>query len=259
MTGFQALFLALIQGLTEFLPISSSGHLVFFQKLFRLSSPPISFDIWLHFGTLGSILFFFRTEIKMLVQNWREHRKTWELLFWGSVPVAIFGYFFNRQIENVFDSLAVVGVAWILFGILLLSVWKTSRFQATKKSFLQTRWIDGIFIGFFQALALFPGISRSGSTITAGLWRRFSQEQAFEFSFLLAIPAILGAVVLELNEIVLGEISFFEDILAMLVAGIVGYFSLLFLQKALRSDKFYLFGFYCLAIGLVSLLVGFTL
>ena len=255
MTFLQSVFLAVIQGLTEFLPVSSSGHLVFFQKILGIVQPPVFFDILLHLGTLGAIVVFFRKEIRDLLFHWQRQLKTWLFLFLGSIPATLAGFFFNSKIELFFNSLWLVGIAWVIFGSWLLL---TSKLTKGKKTRSMT-WKDSLFIGIFQALALLPGISRSGSTISAGLIRQQPRESAFRFSFLLAIPAILGATVLEMKEVGLKEAFSPVAFLSMLIAGVVGYLTLVLLQKALRSEKFYLFGFYCLAIGTLALLLAFNL
>ena len=254
MTLFQTLFLALVQGITEFLPISSSGHLVLFQKLFRMTKAPVLFDVLLHLGTLGAILVFFRQEIVSLTKDWRKEKKIWVLIIIGSVPVAIFGFFLNSKIEEIFISLTLVGIMWIVSGLLLLlaRLVKVGNKSLEKKNF---RTLDALVIGLFQAAALFPGISRSGATIIGGKIRHFTPEAAFLFSFLLAIPAILGATIFELKD---GSeaINPVYGVIAIVVAGIVGYFTLGLLQRILKSNKFGSFGFYCLAVGFLALLLG---
>ncbi len=253
MSLLETLFLATIQGLTEFLPISSSGHLVLFQKILGIVRPPIFFDIWLHLGTLGSIVVFFRKEISDLLLHWQRQVKTWLFLLLGSIPVALAGFFFNSKVELAFNSLWLVGIAWVIFGGWLLL---TTKVRAGNESRPMT-WKDSLFIGTFQALALLPGISRSGSTISAGLLRQLPRESVFHFSFLLAIPAILGATVLEMKGVNLEEAFSPVAFLSILVAGLTGYLTLVFLQKTLRGGKFYLFGFYCLVIGILALLLAF--
>jgi len=248
----QTFFLAVIQGLTEFLPISSSGHLVLFQKLFSLTSPPVFFDILLHLGTLGSILVFFRKDIKELVIHWNKNLQIWLLIILGTLPAAFLGFWLNSKINALFNSLTLVAMAWIIFGLFLLL---TAKLKTGQKEIV---WRDALFIGLAQAVALFPGVSRSGSTISAALARKVSHEKAFQFSFLLAIPAILGATILEVKESNLSAALAPGSILAMLVAGVIGYLALTVLQKVLKSKKFYLFGYYCLALGFFSLIISLS-
>lgn len=254
MTLFQSIILAIVQGITEFLPISSSGHLVLFQKLFRVTEAPVLFDVLLHLGTLGAILVFFRQEIISLVKDWRKEKKVWVLIIIGSVPAAILGFFLNSEIEEIFNSLTLVGIMWIVFGLLLLL---TRWIKVGSKSLEEKNFgiVDALVIGLFQAAALFPGISRSGTTIIGGKIRRFTPETAFLFSFLLAIPAISGATILKLKD-GNGAVNPVYGVIAIAVAGVVGYFSLGLLQRTLKSNKFYSFGFYCLAAGFLALLLG---
>lgn len=253
MTLIQAIFLAVVQGVTEFLPISSSGHLVLFQKIFHLTEPPVFFDILLHLGTLVAILVFFRKELWLLVKDWKSRKNQWVFLIIGSIPAAFFGFLLNHKIVAIFDSLKLVSVMWVGFGILLLATKALKGKEETLNS-KKVTWKDALVVGLFQALALFPGVSRSGSTIVGGLWRKFSKETAFYFSFLLSIPAILGAVLLKLTDGSVEGINLGTGVVAMLIAGLIGYFSLKFLEKILKSDKLYLFGFYCLILGIFVLL-----
>jgi len=247
MSYSQAIFLAIIQGLTEFLPVSSSGHLVIFQKLFNLAEPPVLFDVLVHVGTLGAILVYFR---KALI---KVSRKTIWLIIIGTIPAAIVGLFLQSYISQIFNSLKLVGVSLLVTaGLLLLS----QRFKSLNRRFNSVKWQDAIFVGCFQALAIIPGISRSGSTIVSSLWRKFDRKTAFQFSFYLAIPAILGALVLQTPDLVYSPCGYLgQGILGMLIAGLVGYGALKLLEKTLLSAKFWLFGIYCLVLGIVILLI----
>lgn len=254
MTLFQAIFLAIVQGITEFLPISSSGHLVLFQKLFGLSSPPVLFDVFLHLGTLMATLVFFRKELWLLVKEWKGKKNQWMFLIIGSVPAAFFGFWLNSKTDRIFDSLGLTGIMWIFFGILLISTRWLTKGKSLQKKATDIKWTDAIIIGLFQAVALFPGVSRSGSTIIGGMFRNFSRENAFFLSFLLSIPAVLGAVTLKFVDGSVGKVSLGMGMVSIIIAGLVGYFSLKFLEKTLRSDKFYLFGFYSLILGTIVFL-----
>lgn len=256
MTFFIAVFLAVIQGVTEFLPVSSSGHLVLFQKLFQISSPPVLFDVLLHLGTLVAIVFFLRKEIMLLIKEWRKRKNEWLFLIIGTFPAAIFGFFLNSKIDAIFNSLALVGFMWILFGTLLLSTHFLIDKKALQRKSTSVDGKDGLIIGLFQALALFPGISRSGSTIIGSMFRKFSRENAFTLSFLLSIPAVLGATVLKLKDGNLDGLGLETGLISIIVAGVVGFFSLKLLKKVLNSDKFYLFGFYCLILGFTVVLIN---
>lgn len=251
----QAIFLVIIQGLTEFLPISSSGHLVIFQKLFNLE-PPVLFDVLVHVGTLGSVIFFFRKKLVQIVKGLaQKNREAWKI-FWllviGTMPAVIVGFFSEPYLNQIFDSFNLVGFTLIVTaGLLFLS----KSFTSTKRRFNQIKWLDALWVGVFQALAILPGISRSGSTVVSGLWRKFDRETAFRFSFYLAIPAILGALVLQLPELLYSTCTYFyQGIVGMFIAGIVGYGALVILKKILVSNKLWIFGIYCLFLsGLIFL------
>lgn len=247
MSYFQAIILAIVQGLTEFLPISSSGHLVIFQKIFDLKEPPVLFDILVHVGTLGAILVYFRNELIKISQ------KTIWLIIIGTIPAVVVGLFLENYINQIFNSLELVGITLLVTGGLLLS---TKKLKSFNRRFNQLKWQDSLFVGLFQALAILPGISRSGATIVSGLWRKIDRETAFQFSFYLAIPAILGALVLQIPNLIYSPCNYFhQGILAMIIAGVVGYGALKILEKSLLSAKFWLLGFYCLFVGLIILFV----
>lgn len=252
MSFFQSIFLAVVQGITEFLPISSSGHLIFFQKLFGIASPPVLFDVLLHFGTLGAILIYFRKEIILLFKECKKNINTWRLIIIGTIPAVILGLCINNMIEEVFNSIKLVGVMWLVMGTMLLLIKRVSQ-ENRKEELGNVKNKDALVVGIFQAFALLPGISRAGSTIFGGLLRKLNPKTAFTFSFLLAIPAILGATVLQLISNKSNKADLLNGLLPMFVAGLVGFYSLKFLQKTLISRKFYLFGFYCLFLGVIVL------
>ena len=257
MDAKRVIILAVVQGLTEFLPVSSSGHLVVLQKIFGFSQAPVLFDILLHVGTLGAIVFYFRSELAQilsgLAQKKKESVNTLMLILIGTIPAAIVGILFQKQIELTFDSLKIVGMAFLITAVFLFS---TKLRKNQNRQFNQLKWQDAIFVGIFQGLAILPGISRSGSTITAGLWRGVGRETAFTFSFYLAIPAILGALILKSSELlVYSSTEIIWGLTGMVIAGIVGFFTLRILEKTLKSTRFFWFGIYCLVLGIIVLLV----
>ena len=245
MSYLQAVFLAMVQGLTEFLPVSSSGHLVIFQKLLGLE-PPVLFDVLVHVGTLGAVVVYFRKELFKL------SRQTIWLVVIGTVPAVVVGLLLQPYLVQIFDSLRSIGMALLITaGLLFLS----QGFKPLNKGFKQMGWSDGVLVGLFQALAILPGVSRSGVTIAVGLSRKLKRETAFRFSFFLAIPAILGALFLQMPTLILSPCGYLgQAILGMVVAGIVGYISLKILENFLLKAKFWVFGFYCLCLGIGILL-----
>lgn len=251
MTFFQAIFLAFVQGLTEFLPLSSSGHLVLFQKLFGLE-PPILFDILVHVGTLGAVFLFFRQELKSLTMAFfkkeKEAIKLVSFVVLGTLPAALVGFWLKSFLEVVFNSLRLLGFTYLFTSLFLFS---TKLVKEKKKSLKSLTWFDAGLIGLFQALALLPGVSRSGVTVSAALWRKAKPQTAFRFSFYLAIPAVLGALVLELPALFNSSAAFWQQgILGMFIAGGVGFVSLKLLDLVMKGWRFWLFGFYCLFLGI---------
>ncbi len=256
MNFWQTIFLAFLQGVTEFLPISSSGHLAVFQKLFNLGTPVI-FDIFVHLGTLLAIVFFFRQKLgKILKGLFIKEKDSWKI-FWflvvGSLPALLVGLFLQKHIELIFNSLRLIAFSFLLTGVLLIST-KFLKVKRKKKLF-SLKWLDALFVGLFQALAILPGVSRSGSTIAGGLMRNFKQETAFQYSFFLAIPAILGALALQIPDLKNQSFLFLsQSFLGMLVAFGVGFFALKILKKVLLNSQFWLFGFYCFLVGFLLFL-----
>lgn len=248
MSIYQAVFLAIIQGLTEFLPVSSSGHLVIFQKTFGFEEPPLFFDILVHVGTLGAILVFFRDKRFALLKN----KKLLLLLFLGTLPVCLLALILEGLINQIFNSFKLVGFSYLMMALILFS---THFLKKQAKKIKDLSLLDVLIVGIFQALAILPGVSRSGATISAGLWRGLKKDSAFDFSFFLGILAISGAFVFKIGELttLVSPNGLVNGLLGMIVAGIIGYFSLKMLEGIVKKGKLYLFGFYCLAIGLLVL------
>lgn len=267
----QVIILGILQGITEFLPISSSGHLVIAQKLFGIKEPPIFFDILVHFGTLSAVFFYFRKEILGLclglARKEKESINFFGLIIIGTVPIAVVGYLLKDSIEVIFNSLTLVGFAYLGMALILfltrkkMNVFQGRSLESKKPSegIRRIGMLDAVFIGLFQALAILPGISRSGSTISAGIFRNIDRESAFRFSFFLIIPAVLGALILEISNGGLVELRVFEaGIIGFVVSAFVGFLSLGILRRVLVSRKFFLFGFYCLILGVVILAGVYT-
>ncbi len=250
---FQAIILGIVQGITEWLPVSSSGHLVLFEHLFGLSQP-LLFDIMLHVGSLIVVLYYFRKDIRELIfgvfDGDREKFRIVLMIIIATIPIALVGYFFQDFIESIFKDLRTVGFA-LLFTSLLLFL---SRYPKKKEG--RMTYMNALGIGIFQAIAILPGVSRSGSTISSGMMLGVRKEEAARFSFLIFIPAILGAFVLHL-----GDITAFTDplpvIIGTLVSAIVGYFTLKLLMNIIKRDKFSWFSLYCLLLGIVVLVVAY--
>lgn len=246
-TIIEALILAIIQGLTEWLPVSSSGHLVIAQQFLGLN-PPLIFDLILHIGTLGVVLISFRKDIlkilKALVKKdlRSDEGKLAFFIIVGSVPIAVIGFIFKENIEQLFSSLLAVGVALLInAGVLFFS----ERRKGNKKM----GTLDSFLIGIAQAAALIPGVSRSGLTVSTGLLNRINKKTAFRFSFLLSIPAILGATLFEFGDISTVNIELTSIVVGTGLSMVVGYVSLKLLQHIVMSGKFHLFAYYCTILG----------
>tara|TARA_Y100000996_G_scaffold362142_1_gene305336 strand:+ start:119 stop:874 length:756 start_codon:yes stop_codon:yes gene_type:complete len=240
----------LVQGLTEFLPISSSGHVVFLEKIRGYSSVNLAqLQVSLHMGTLLSILVFYFADLKSLIINFSKNRKTIFHIIIGTIPLLFMYFFFYDFFKNILDnsslSFSVASRCMFITAFLLLMT-KFLRLDQNKK--LTYRIV--LVIGCMQCLAIFPGISRSGITICSALILGIGSKEAAKFSFFLAIPAILGASIIEFGE-VLKDDSFFPYI-AFLTSFIVGYISLRLLIFIAYSGKIWIFSIYCFAIGLIS-------
>lgn len=246
----QAVILGAVQGITEFLPVSSSGHLVLFQKLFSIKEPPVFFDAILHFASLLAVLFYFRKYLASILKDAR----VLSLIVIGTVPVVIVGFLIKDKIEQVFNSLLLLSFSFLITSLILFSA---AFFKKQEKNISAINWKDALFIGIFQAIAILPGVSRSGATISAGIFRKMDRESAFRFSFLLFIPAILGAMVLQVFELDNSLTSyeakiFFAGFLASLIFGIL---SLKLLERVLIKGKFSFFAVYCFILGVLILIL----
>jgi len=234
------IILAVIQAATEFLPISSSGHLVLFSSL--LSSPDVFFFTILNFASLLAVLIFTRKEIYKLITFDKKYKKMWVFLIIGTIPAALFGFIFRDFISSQFQSLKFVGFTFIFTGAVLLLTKET-------KTFAKINTTNSLAIGLAQAIAIFPGISRSGMTISSARFLGIKPEEAFKFSFLLFIPISFGAMILEA-----GNFYFSWSLLvSFIIAFLLSLVFLNLLHKTVKKGKFWMFSIYCFIIGLVSL------
>ena len=252
MTLVDAIILGLIQGITEFLPISSSGHLVIAQSLLGLKLPGNIIEVVTHLGTLFSVIIVFRKDINIYIFDFKNPltKKYILCLFIGTIPALIIGLSAKSFILLFFESIKMVSFSLIFTGVILF----LSRKRNNKKS--KINYKNSLLIGISQALAIIPGISRSGITISTGLLLGMNAKDAARFSFLLAIPAISGAGLITaidmLDQPVL--ISFNIMFAALASSFVVGYLSLKWFLRILENGKLHFFGFYCIAIGLIILL-----
>jgi undecaprenyl-diphosphatase len=256
----QATALGVLQGLTEFLPISSSGHLVLGQIALGLKEPQVLFDVLLHVGTLAAVLAIYGKDAWRILRAWLlalfgrgddpvSVRTGW-LIILGTLPAAIIGLLFEDFIESIFGSPRTVSFALIATGALLFF---TNSGAPGNRGEEEMTWRDALLIGVFQAIAIMPGISRSGSTIACALFLKIDREHAARFSFLLSIPAIGGAFILKarhLTEVTSPDI--FPFLIGMIAAAGSGVLALSWLVRLVRRGNLRGFAYYCWAVGAVG-------
>jgi undecaprenyl-diphosphatase len=265
MTVLQSIILGIVQGITEFVPISSSGHLILIQNLFGLKEATLSFDVALHLGTfLALILFFWRDWWRLLEAFFRSLRhwdwkndldqRLFYLLVIASIPGALFSALLEKQAETVFRSSYLILINFVIIGVLFLIVEKVAKKLRELK---QTNIKDAIVIGLSQTLAIIPGVSRSGITITAGLFSGMKRESATRFSFLMATPIILGAGLFSLTKIISqGEhgIGWTSLISGFLAAAIVGFLAIKYLLIYLKNHTLDIFAYYRFLVAAVVII-----
>jgi undecaprenyl-diphosphatase len=259
---FQAIVLGLVQGLTEFLPISSSGHLRIVPAICGWEDPGTAFTAVIQLGTMAAVLLYFRADLWNIARAWlrelrlpyrrRSHEANlgWFIIL-GTIPVAVFGLIFNNQIESGARSLYLIGTVLILFSFVMLAADRIGS-QVRTIDHLNAR--DGLWIGLAQALALVPGVSRSGATISAGLLRGFNREAAARYSFLLSVPAVVLSGLFELRHIGgEGSVGAGPTIVATLVAFVSGYVAIAWLLRYLATHNLTLFVAYRIPLGVLVL------
>ncbi len=269
MSTLEAIVLGVVQGLTEFLPISSTGHILFVPALAGWPDPGAAFSAVIQLGTMAAVLVYFRTDlwrmavafVKSFVGDhplWRsddsDARIGWYIVL-GTIPISIVGIVFADQIETSVRSLSLVAVVMILFSFVLMAAdLKGAQDRDVKQLTLR----DGIIIGLFQALALIPGVSRSGSTISGGLFLGLDRESATRYSFLLSVPAVVLSALFELRKIGDGagaSVGVAPTIIATVLAFISGYLAIAFLLRFVRTHNFAVFVVYRVAVGATMLVL----
>jgi undecaprenyl-diphosphatase len=274
MSLIQAIILALVQALTEFLPVSSTAHLVLFPWLLNWPDPGLAFDVALHAGTLlAVILYFFRDWVKLIAcglgirytaNATAEEVSVNKRMFWymviGTIPAAILGKLFHHQIEDELRKPIIIGISLV---VVALAMWWADTKSKLNRNLDSSNMGDAVAIGSAQALALWPGVSRSGITITAGLFRGFTREAATRFSFLLSTPVIAGAVASELPKLIKMHKAGGLDLptstllVSILVSGVAGYFVIAFFLKYLQTRTLQPFIIYRLVFGIAVLALAF--
>src|SRR3954466_5831003 len=262
MTPLQAIALGIIQGLSEFLPISSSAHLTLVPWLLGWEDPGLAFDVALHFGTLLAVLWYFRMEWLALIRaafgilttgriETPEKRRVVYLII-ATIPGAIGGFLLQSKAESAFRSPQLIATALIVMGIVL---WIVDKVVDQRRILGEMRWVDSLLIGLSQVIALVPGVSRSGSTITTGRGLRFDRESAAEFSFLMSMPIIAAAVILE-GPKALHEGGVTSELMAGVVASAIsGWLAISILMRFITRHSYGIFAFYRIALGIAVLAV----
>lgn len=290
MSYLQAIIMGIVQGTAEFLPISSSGHLAIFEKLFHMNEPDITFDIILHIGTLAAVFIVYYHDIKkMVVEGVRltcdfllnififfqnnigkkeltyhkvinsAYRKFVMLVIVSTIPTGVIGYLAKDIIEEVKTNLFIVGVCLLITACLLIISDKAGEGSKRPKNITYS---NAFGIGICQGIATLPGISRSGATITACLISGFDRRFAVKYSFIMSIPAILGASILDLMDLVKegsSGIPLGQYLVGMVVAGFAGLFCMKTLMILIKNKKFKYFAYYCVAAGVLAIVLNFVI
>lgn len=255
MSVFIALILGIIQGLTEFLPVSSSGHLVLLQKIFNISNNVILFDIILHLGTLLAVVIVFRKSIISLIKN--PFSKKMKFLIVGSIPTFLIALLFKDFFTNAFSG-NLLFVGFFITAILLLIASIIDKKYKNNKP-MKYKYI--LTMGLFQGFAILPGLSRSGSTITSSIVLGVNKEEALEYSFLLSIPIILASLVYELifSPISLASFNILPFVIGFIASAIFGFLSIKFMIKLVKSNSYKYFAVYLIILSVFLVLNQFVL
>lgn len=267
------IIVALVQGIGEILPISSSGHMIIIQNILGLNASDLTFEIFLHFASLIAIILFFYKKIWLMAKSFfiyifkKELRENEEIkhyfkltinLIIATIPAAIIGLLFNDLIGEYLSNMWTVGVFLLLTSAMLFISTKINR----NKSIDKMNYFDSFFIGLFQCIGVLPGVSRSGSCLTGGSLRKINQSDAAEFAFIMAIPIMFGSALVSLDEIGVAfqnKDLFIPYIIAFVVTFITTYIALKLFLKIVRKQKLTTFSIYCLVMGIISIVLGLTL
>ena len=259
------ILLAVIQGISEVLPISSSGHLQIVQEILGMDTSSLTVSIFLHLGSLVAMIVFYRKLIFSIIGNSAKYvfkasernetnKNALKLLFMiviACIPAGLIGILFKSKIESIFANTIFIGINLIITGCLLF----LQKYIKGKKTLYTMNWLDAIVIGLFQAIGILPGISRSGITTIGGKVSKLQDEDAINFAFLLFIPVTLGTGLLEVVDIIKGDLVLSSNdillyIVGIIVSGLVTYIALSLLLKIIKKGKLHYFAYYCFAIGL---------
>jgi undecaprenyl-diphosphatase len=247
-----AIISGIVQGITEFLPVSSSGHLVILHHYFGYQHPHLSFNLFLHAGTLLAVFVYFWQDIINMV---RKEHKLLQAVIIGSLPTALIGYFFRGIFESLFANIKIVGIMLFVTALFLF----LADIAGNRQKGISTKspgWIQAIIIGIVQGISIIPGISRSGSTISSAMLLKIDKAMAIKFSFLLSIPAITGAFFFRLLSLE-SDIAYLPEMaLGSVIAFLFGLGSIYLLVKVVIKGRLRFFAFYCMFMGLVAIIKG---
>ena len=263
------ILLAVIQGISEVLPISSSGHLQIVQEILGMDTSSLTVSIFLHLGSLVAMIVFYRKLVFSTVGNAAKYvfksserndtnRNALKLLFMiviACIPAGLIGVLFKSKIESIFANTIFIGINLIITGCLLF----LQKYIKGKKTLDTMNWLDAIIIGLFQAIGILPGISRSGITTIGGKVSKLQDEDAINFAFLLFIPVTLGTGLLEVVDIIKGDLVLSSNdillyIVGIIISGLVTYIALSLLLKIIKKGKLHYFAYYCFAVGLAVII-----
>jgi undecaprenyl-diphosphatase len=262
MDALEAIVLGLVQGLTEFLPISSSGHLRIVPAFFGWDDPGAGFTAVIQLGTMAAVLLYFRADLWRIATSTlverrvsfgeaSEEARLGRFIVLGTIPISICGVAFSSQIETTARSLYLIGTMLILFSFVMVAA---ERFSSRRRELREMNGRDGLFIGCAQALALIPGVSRSGATISAGLFRNFDRVAAARYSFLLSVPAVVLSGLFELRKVGEdGSPGIAATAIATVAAFVSGYLAIAWLLRYLGTHSLNVFVFYRIALGILVL------
>jgi undecaprenyl-diphosphatase len=256
LSKIEAFILGLIQGLTEFLPISSTGHLYLGRNLFGLEEAGLLLDTMLHVGTLLAVFVFYKNEFIKILKN--PFGKLTFLLVVGTLPAVVVGLLFEDYFDQISKTGVTIGWEFLITGVFL---WFSDSIKNGHKKMDDISYQDALLIGIFQAAAIFPAISRSGLTIVAALWRKLDRETAAYFSFLLSTPAILGAIVLQSKDLFGGgseTISLQALLIGIISSAIFGYFAVKWMIGYLKNHSLKPFAVYVWILGIFVLYFQYT-
>lgn len=267
MSIIEAVILGIVQGLTEFFPVSSSGHLVLLQRIFNVQEPSLFFDTMLHAGTLTAVFVVLWKDIFAILK--KPIQKLTGFLIIATIPAVLSALVFKNSIENMFFSAQFLGWCFLITTILLITAEVLSRKAKKTNNTIKAEkmtWFHALFIGIMQALAIPPGISRSGATISGALFCKLDRDFAARFSFLMSIPAILGAVVLHSRDLIMNTSEYNAEysigpiavIAGSLTAAVVGFFAVKFMLKIIRERSLFGFAIYTGILGIMVLIDQFA-